>query len=154
MPVAGPAPPCPRCGVPLGKASFSGRQACESAGHGVLLPAHALRGALGVGTLGHLQRAIQQAEPAKLACPSCQSGMREARLPSREGDVAVDGCVSCGAFWFDEGEIERLRKLTAPSTAAGGKRLSGGAEGSGAAAGSSWLDAFFVLDLLSLLGDL
>lgn len=58
----------------------------------------------------HLKRRVSHAQPAPgilvpVNCPYC-------KIPSmagvRPGEVEVDRCRTCGAVWFDPGEIREL----------------------------------------------
>jgi Zn-finger nucleic acid-binding protein len=44
-------------------------------------------------------------------CPRCSETM-EPLSPEDDKDLVVDRCTSCGGFWLDHGELERMRQLT------------------------------------------
>jgi hypothetical protein len=90
--------------------------------------------------VGTLESLLEQGVPCDLDCPTCEGKMVEIKVyyepPSPntptgfflfsivviaaeaskhnfEGDSAtliLDGCGDCGSFWFDKGEIDRIRK--------------------------------------------
>lgn len=97
---------CPRC---AGILALGGEGLLRDA-HGVFLPASAIRGSVDRGGAAMLAAAIGRGATGPLACPSCRSPMRVARVPiPGQPDLEVDGCLVCGGCWFDRGELGRLR---------------------------------------------
>jgi uncharacterized protein len=43
-------------------------------------------------------------------CPKCSNNL-EALTPKDAGEVVVDRCVSCGGFWLDKGELDKMRDV-------------------------------------------
>jgi Zn-finger nucleic acid-binding protein len=46
---------------------------------------------------------------SKLTCPDCGKPMEVGTV--YEGRIELDRCKACGAFWFDAGEVDALRRL-------------------------------------------
>lgn len=47
-------------------------------------------------------------------CPKCKAAMNEKSIRTLEGLVTIDQCSSCGGFWFDTGEAEKLKDTWRP----------------------------------------
>jgi Zn-finger nucleic acid-binding protein len=48
-----------------------------------------------------------------MKCPDCQSALH----PTEMGEVEVDHCQACAGTWFDEGELERVRRAVGATDA-------------------------------------
>jgi Zn-finger nucleic acid-binding protein len=48
-----------------------------------------------------------------MKCPDCQSPLTVLEV----GGVEIDHCQACGGTWFDEGELERVRRSVGSSDA-------------------------------------
>lgn len=111
---------CPRCG---GQLSLQPGGLFRDA-HGVFLPASALRRQADYRVAAELTASLQRGAKSVSPCPSCRSALREVELTGPP-TLKLDGCSECGGFWFDEGELERLRaamlsrKQTKPRTVGG-----------------------------------
>ncbi|HEX9887148.1 MAG TPA: zf-TFIIB domain-containing protein [Longimicrobiales bacterium] len=46
---------------------------------------------------------------ARLPCPVCPGVRMEKQVPG-DGALLLDHCPSCGGFWFDRGELARVRE--------------------------------------------
>lgn len=64
----------------------------------------------------------------KRDCPRCNSVKLKRHFFSAQKQVEVDHCPSCGGYWLDAGELEKIRDektvATAKSRQAGDARLS------------------------------
>ena len=49
-----------------------------------------------------------------MRCPKCGLELQSIRMRS----VDVDACMSCGGFWLDKGELEKLEKQPMPGAVA------------------------------------
>jgi Zn-finger nucleic acid-binding protein len=65
-----------------------------------------------VGDLARLGLA-EQVGPSQIACPSGHGKMLVYRMKGPEGALEVDVCSSCAGVFFDAGETELLKELTA-----------------------------------------
>ena len=113
---------CPRCDEPLNDArgAFDER-ACPRA-HGALIDGHASERLLERARLDpQIVRELAREQGAeRVRCASCNQMMRETRLRS----IPIDLCLSCGAMWLDDTELEALSGDAAfrePPDATGGR---------------------------------
>lgn len=119
---------CPRCPALLERAHHGEPFACPL-GHGAFVAEVDEPVVLGAETLGPLRSALERAGPGDRQCPACAGVMRAFPLAyaeplapgqrARPAALEVDGCTTCGGFWFDSGELERLAR---PARATQGRR--------------------------------
>lgn len=98
---------CPRCPLALHPVGTQGQAHACPDGHGLLLSREELERALGAEHARALLSAAQGSPVPGAGCPACGATMREVRF--WEADLLVEGCVLCGASWFDEGELPKVR---------------------------------------------
>ncbi len=93
---------CPKCGAPLDPNSE-------------IVPGTTVH--VCSGCYGSFYRKSELAVPldlyepkaSKLSCPDCGKPMETGTV--YEGRIELDRCKACGAFWFDAGEVDALRRL-------------------------------------------
>ena len=47
-------------------------------------------------------------------CPKCKAAMDEKRFGTIKGTVMYDKCTGCSGFWFDTGEVEKIKDAWRP----------------------------------------
>lgn len=47
-------------------------------------------------------------------CPKCKAAMNEKTIRTLQGPVTIDQCSACEGFWFDTGEVEKLKDTWRP----------------------------------------
>lgn len=156
------APACPRCQAAL-VPHADGRlrlDACPVR-HGLFVRAGELRRAVPMAAHAALEESLARAPSGDAACPACGARMRVLAV-ARHGDaIDVDACPACQGCWFDEGELERVRRAPPKDagSAASTARVPEGAKGfsvaSALAADASSGALWAFLELLgSLVSDL
>lgn len=107
---------CPRCATALEEpgGAYDERRCPRTCGS--LLPLTGSERLFEHASLdGEIVRAVVREQGMKKgACASCGAAMHEGRLRG----VTVDLCLSCGALWLDQGELEKIahaRAFAVPS---------------------------------------
>lgn len=127
---------CPACFHELTQFTIGGVtvDACEGGCAGIWFDAFELQRLdeqheVAAAKVLHLQHnpALVVDRARKRDCPRCASVKLKRHFFSAKKQVEVDHCPSCGGYWLDTGELEKIRSektVAAKSAEAGGASLS------------------------------